>query len=665
MAANANLSLRQLATPDLNQQPLCITFPTLEANATFELKSGLIHLLLAFHGLAGEDPYKHLMEFYVVCASMKPHGVTEDQIQLRAFTFSLKNAAKDWLYYLPFGSITTWMEIKRIFLEKYFPASRAANIRKEIYGCKQFTGESLLENMVDAASRGVFVDKTPEQAKDLIKNMTANSQKFGTNRIDSAPIRSNEVNATGGFPGPPQQKYDPYSNTYNPGWKDRPNLRYGNPQETQASIQQLNTQMGQLETAVNRLEALNSNSLPSQTVVNPKENVSAITLRIGKELKVNEEVVKEQVQNEDEEKSKEEEDEIVPIDAQKALKESRKDEGIKGLYEVFRRCERKHKLKGCQKVELGENVSAVVQRKAPKKCKDPGMFSIPCKIGDVQLDTTMLDLGVSINVMSYSVYASLNYGPLTETAIVIQLADKSTIYPRGLLEDILMQVGNLVFPADFYMLDMKSNDLNSPILLGRPFLKTSKSIIDVNNDTLTMEFDGEIVNFHIFDTLQIPDCESVVNNLDAINHLSQEHKEVVSEGKLKEVITQLAKNSIAEIFMSDLQASGFDLEVNESDVAVQVLNRGWGTFFKQPPPAIVPIVREFYANAAELVDGKAFIRGTLVYYAPNDLNILLETPDVDDSLYQSIALASDLHEVLQQLCFVRAAWLDPVYFQML
>ena len=53
-------TLKELAAPDLNQQPLCITFPTLDATITFELKSGLIHLLPTFHGLAGEDPHKHL-----------------------------------------------------------------------------------------------------------------------------------------------------------------------------------------------------------------------------------------------------------------------------------------------------------------------------------------------------------------------------------------------------------------------------------------------------------------------------------------------------------------------------------------------------------------------------------------------------------------------------
>ena len=102
----------------MNQQPLCITFPTLDAIITFELKSGLIHLLPIFHGLAGEDPYHHLKELHVVCTSMKPTGVTKDQIKLRAFLFSLKDSAKDWLYYLPFRSIKIWNEMKKLFLEK-------------------------------------------------------------------------------------------------------------------------------------------------------------------------------------------------------------------------------------------------------------------------------------------------------------------------------------------------------------------------------------------------------------------------------------------------------------------------------------------------------------------------------------------------------------------
>ena len=129
-----NLTLKELAAPDLNQQPLCITSPTLDATITFELKSRLIHLLPTFHGLADEDPHKHLKELHVVCTSMKPTGITEDQIKLRAFPFSLKDSAKYWLYYLLSRSIKTWNKMKKL-----------SNIRKEICGVRQHNGESLHE----------------------------------------------------------------------------------------------------------------------------------------------------------------------------------------------------------------------------------------------------------------------------------------------------------------------------------------------------------------------------------------------------------------------------------------------------------------------------------------------------------------------------------------
>ena len=101
-------TLRQLAAPDVNYNGLCIEYP--DADAPFELKSGLIHLLPKFNGLAGEDPYKHLKEFQVVCSTpSRPEGITEDYIKLRAFPFSLQGAAKDWIYYLEPNSIRSWM----------------------------------------------------------------------------------------------------------------------------------------------------------------------------------------------------------------------------------------------------------------------------------------------------------------------------------------------------------------------------------------------------------------------------------------------------------------------------------------------------------------------------------------------------------------------------
>ena len=93
MTAANNRTLKELATPDLDQQPLCIQYPNLEV--AFELKSGLIHLFPTFHGFVGEDLNKHFKKFHVVCYSMRPTGVIEEQIKLRAFPFSLADSAKE------------------------------------------------------------------------------------------------------------------------------------------------------------------------------------------------------------------------------------------------------------------------------------------------------------------------------------------------------------------------------------------------------------------------------------------------------------------------------------------------------------------------------------------------------------------------------------------
>ncbi|XP_021602164.1 uncharacterized protein LOC110607373 [Manihot esculenta] len=283
-------------------QPLCIVYPIL--NAPLELKSRLIHLLPIFRGVEREDPHRHLKEFHVVCSSMRPQGVTEKQIKLREFPFFVADNAKDWLYYLPLGSVTTWGEMIKLFLDRFFSASRAFAIRREISGIKQKKTETLHDywerfknlcancprheisnkqlmlhfyeglttmerRMIDAASGGAIHKRTPREARELISMVAANSQQFvpiqdsyrrvsevsnysvesklshlttlvenlvaekaqqakacgicantshPTDMCPSLQEDDQHVDAVNGFPGPPQRKYNPFSNTYNPRW---------------------------------------------------------------------------------------------------------------------------------------------------------------------------------------------------------------------------------------------------------------------------------------------------------------------------------------------------------------------------------------------------------------------------------------------------------------
>ncbi|XP_026434832.1 uncharacterized protein LOC113332505 [Papaver somniferum] len=168
------------------------------------------------------------MEFQWLMTNMIPNGANADEGMLCAFPFSLLDTTKDWLYYLPPGSITIWNGLKRLFLERYFPASKATQIRKEICGMKQSVGESLYEcwerykrlvasfphhqfsdaliiqyfyeglqasdrNFIDAASGGALMNKTVIQARELIESMAKNSQQFSSRGSEPPTKGVNQV----------------------------------------------------------------------------------------------------------------------------------------------------------------------------------------------------------------------------------------------------------------------------------------------------------------------------------------------------------------------------------------------------------------------------------------------------------------------------------------
>ncbi|KAL7617050.1 hypothetical protein Lser_V15G02829 [Lactuca serriola] len=225
-------------------------------------------------------------------------------------------------------------------------------------------------------------------------------------------------------------------------------------------------------------------------------------------------------------------------------------------------CTNKRKLKGNEKISMNENASAVLQRKLPPKCKDLGMFTVPCKIGDVTLSSSMLDLGASINVMPYSVYESLNVGPLSEIGVIISLVDKSSVFHRGVLEDVLVQENQLVFKTDFYVIDLEEqlSSKSALILLRRPFLKTARTKIDVYAGSLTMEFDDETISFNIYDAMR---CHSDVSSLyvvDVVEPLTQELFEL-SNGDMLEMI--LSKGFDCGKLAKQLKLYSLDPEVEK------------------------------------------------------------------------------------------------------
>ncbi|CAM8925892.1 unnamed protein product [Rhodiola kirilowii] len=142
----------------------------------------------------------------------------------------------------------------------------------------------------------------------------------------------------------------------------------------------------------------------------------------------------------------------------------------------------------------------VTSHESPRKSKDPGAFTVTCGIGKAQIHNYLIDLGAAVNVMPYSLYCSLKLGPLKPPKLLIELGDKSCTRPDGLLENLTLRVGDLVVPADLYVLQMGDarNDDPPALILGRPFLFATKTKIDMGTGLLSLSFGGKTSYFYIY-----------------------------------------------------------------------------------------------------------------------------------------------------------------------
>ena len=96
--------------------------------------------------------------------------------------------------------------------------------------------------------------------------------------------------------------------------------------------------------------------------------------------------------------------------------------------------------------------------------QDPGSFTIPCTIGNYEFGRALCDSGASINLTPLFVAKRLSLGELTPTTMTLQMADISMAQPEGILKDVLIKVGNFIFPMEFFVIDIEE-DKQVPLLL--------------------------------------------------------------------------------------------------------------------------------------------------------------------------------------------------------
>ena len=189
---------------------------------------------------------------------------------------------------------------------------------------------------------------------------------------------------------------------------------------------------------------------------------------------------------------------------------------LKDLYTV------KRKLGVNNDAFMTEQSTSLIRNNLPPKYKDPGSPTISIVVGNSKLGHALVDLGVSVSLLPYSVYVELGLGDLEPTNITLQLANRSVKTPKGIVKDVLVQVDKFYFPVDFVVLDTQpvvNQGTQFPVILGRPFLATTNAIIHCRGGLMTLSFGNMTVNINIFNVIkEIRDDEDVceVNMIESI-----------------------------------------------------------------------------------------------------------------------------------------------------
>ncbi|CAM8902703.1 unnamed protein product [Rhodiola kirilowii] len=301
----------------------------------------------------------------------------------------------------------------------------------------------------------------------------------------------------------PQQTQQPYQHPHHHNQSGPSN--HGKPIEkvveelaasTKSDIEDIKKQISQLTATVTGLAAtLNAGRLPSQTVENPRGNVSLV------------EVINVDAAFEETTEPTKEEPALTAKDAdihgfsyamQVVAPESQMTEKAEPELRMV--------VRPTQNDQMTMHSPTASQQTPSGKSKDPGAFTVTCGIGKTQIPHCLIDLGAAINVMPYSLYCSLGLGPLKPPRISIELGDKSCVLATGLLEDLTLRVGDITVPADFYVLQMEKSRKGEPpgLILGRPFLHTTQTRIDMGIGLLSLSFGGKEADFYVYEDANRP-----------------------------------------------------------------------------------------------------------------------------------------------------------------
>nr|GEU70435.1 hypothetical protein [Tanacetum cinerariifolium] len=403
-------------------------------------------------------------------------GVPNDAVKLMLFPYSLEGAARIWYEKEPPNSILTWNDLVNKFVNQFFPPSKTTHLKNEISRFTQRFEETFGEawkrfkEMLKACPHHGFSKLTQI---DTLYN--------GLNEHDQDSLNA----ATGG---------NLLSKTTREALKiieNKSKVRYS---RSKSNVSRVNTNfMDNSSKTDDRIDKLADQISNLVEIVN-KSSVKKATNQMEKFFQI-----------------------FHDSFADALLLMPKFASTIKSLLT------NKDKLFELAKVSLNENFSAMLLKKLPEKLGDPGKFLIPCDFPRIYVCHALADLCASINLMPLSIWKKLSLPKLTPTRMTLELADRSITRPKGVTEDVFVKMGKFHFPTDFVVVDFEA-DPRVPLILGRSFLRTSRALIDVYGEEITLRVNDESVTFNLNKTMRysLTYDDNSVNRVDVIDIVCEE-----------------------------------------------------------------------------------------------------------------------------------------------
>ncbi|GJZ47808.1 hypothetical protein Tco_0601640 [Tanacetum coccineum] len=449
-----------------------VSRPKIDNKDQFKLKGQFLKELRenTFSGSDNEDTNEHIEKVLEIVDLFHVPNITVDQLMLRVFPISLTGAASHWLRNEPTGLIKTWEDQEPD--ETIYQAWE--RFKELLMKCPQHYLTEMQEvilfyNGLDIStrqildSRGAIPTMTAADAKTAIQEIAEYSQKWhnGTSRGRKEWKTLEEAYYTqfggpfqgGGYRATAPRYYQ--RNNANPSYKEQRQTM----EDTLSKF--MSKSAKRHEENSNLIKEIRATT--DAAIRNQGASIKILEIQIGQMSKNSKLLYKSRQMT-------------VPFPSSLDNHYCEEEEGNYG-----------------PKFTKAYGASHI-NNTIPRKEKDPESFTLPCFINSTCFNNALVDLGASVSVMPLLTYLNLGLGKLAHTRLTVELADRTVKYPKGITKNVLVGIGKFVFPVDFIIHDMPE-DIKVPLILGRPFLSTARTKIDVYKRKITLRVGEEKIIF--------------------------------------------------------------------------------------------------------------------------------------------------------------------------